>query len=411
MYWEKYSRQKIRDTVFEGIGKNLNYRDSPPIGLPASYLDPKVFYSDAPFLSEAPFMSTMVANPNHIGCHTMGDSEPVFSGTQAIERELIEICATQIFGAKPDTIDGYVASGGTEANIHAFWVLRNYFIQDLGASHEEIAMVYSSDAHYSMPKGVNLLNIKSIRAEVDEKSRLIDLAKLEGSLSKAKESGIKYFILVMNMSTTMFGSVDDMEASISLFQSMDLNFKIHVDGAYGGFIYPFSAKDKLYSFQNEHVFSFSLDAHKMLLSPYGTGIVLIRKGYIQYAMTEEANYVKGKDYTLIGSRSGANAVAIWMILRAYGSEGWTAKIDELLDRTNWLCEQLSKRGISFFRHPKMNIITLKPERINRSLAEKYFLVPDDHDSPSWWKIVVMDHVTEGVLDRFLIALDQSLENE
>lgn len=410
MYWKKYSRQKIRDVVFEAIGKNLNYRDSPPIGLPASYLDPKVFYSDAPFLSEAPFMSTMVANPNHIGCHTMGDSEPVFSGTQAIERELIEICATQIFGAESDSVDGYVASGGTEANIQAFWVLRNYFIQELGAAHDEIAMVYSSDAHYSMPKGVNLLNIKSIVAQVDEETRLIDLIKLKESLTQAKASGVKHFIVVMNMSTTMFGSVDDMEGAIDLFHSMSLNFKIHVDGAYGGFIYPFSAKDVLYSFQNEHVFSFSLDAHKMLLSPYGTGIVLIRKGYIDYAMTQEANYVKGKDYTLIGSRSGANAVAIWMILRAYGSEGWTAKIAELLDRTDWLCEQLSKRGIVFFRHPKMNIVTMKPEKIDRVLAEKYFLVPDDHDSPAWWKIVVMDHVTEGVLDHFLLDLDKSIAN-
>ncbi|SMD32514.1 Glutamate or tyrosine decarboxylase [Reichenbachiella faecimaris] len=409
MHWEKYSRQRIRDIAFSAIGKNLNYRDSPPIGLPASYLDPKVFYSDAPFLSEAPFMSTMVANPNHIGCHTMGDSEPVFSGTQALERELIEICATQIFDALPDAVDGYVASGGTEANIQAFWVLRNYFIEECHAAHQQIAMVYSEDAHYSMPKGANLLNVKSIVAKVNSESRLIDLAGLEQQLVEAKMEGVKHFILVMNMSTTMFGSVDDIAAAVSLFESMALSFKIHVDGAYGGFIYPFSARDPLYSFQNKHVFSFSLDAHKMLLSPYGTGIALIRKGHIKYAMTKEANYVKGKDYTLVGSRSGANAVAIWMILRAYGSDGWTSKIQELLERTDWLCEQLAKRGIVFYRHPKMNIVTLKPDLIDHALAEKYFLVPDDHDAPSWWKIVVMDHVTEGVLDHFLLDLDKTLE--
>ena len=411
MYWEKYNRQKIRDLVFKALGKNLNYRDAPPIGLPASYLDPKVFYSDAPFLSEAPFMSTMIANPNHIGCHTMGDSEPVFGGTQEIERELIEICATQIFGAKAGSVDGYVASGGTEANIQAFWVLRNYFIEKCQAKHDEIAMVYSADAHYSMPKGVNLLNIKSIVAAVDEDTRLIELDRLEKDLINAKQKGIKHFVLVMNMSTTMFGSVDDMAAVTALFESLAINFMIHVDGAYGGFIYPFSTDDPLYSFQNEHVFSFSLDAHKMLLSPYGTGIVLIRKGYIEYAMTKEANYVKGKDYTLIGSRSGANAVAIWMILRTYGSDGWKSKIQELLDRTDWLCEQLTKREVAYYRHPKMNIITLKPDRIASELAEKYFLVPDDHDDPSWWKIVVMDHVTEGVLDRFLSDLDKTLNNE
>ncbi|UXX79057.1 pyridoxal-dependent decarboxylase [Reichenbachiella carrageenanivorans] len=411
MFWEKYSRQKIRDIVFESIDRNLNYRVSPPIGLPASYLDPKVFYSDAPFLSEAPFMSTMLANPNHIGCHTMGDSEPVFKGTQALEQELIALCATEIFGAASDAVDGYVASGGTEANIQAFWVMRNYFVEAHEARHEEIAMVYSSDAHYSMPKGVNLLNIKSIVASVDDETRLIVLDDLKTDLIKAKAVGVKHFILVMNMSTTMFGSVDDMAGAVDLFQSLDLNFKIHVDGAYGGFIYPFSAEDPLYSFQNQHVFSFSLDAHKMLLSPYGTGVVLIRKGYISYAMTKEANYVKGKDYTLIGSRSGANAVAIWMIMRAYGSDGWKAKIANLLERTDWLCEQLTKRGISFYRHPKMNIVTLRPDKVDPLLAEKYFLVPDDHDDPMWWKIVVMDHVTEGILDQFLLDLDKTLTNE
>lgn len=411
MFWKKYSRQEIRDTVFEAIGQNLNYRKSPPIGLPASYLDPKVFYSDAPFLDDAPFMSTMVANPNHIGCHTLGDSEPVFKGTQALEKELIEICATQIFAAEADSIDGYVASGGTEANIQAFWVMRNYFIEELGALHDEIAMVYSSDAHYSMPKGVNLLNIQSIVAEVHDDTRLIDREKLRERLAIAQTDGIKYFILVMNMSTTMFGSVDDMEAAVGLFESMGLNFKVHVDGAYGGFIYPFTADDTLYTFQNRHVFSISLDAHKMLQSPYGTGIVLIRKGNIAYAMTKEANYVKGKDYTLVGSRSGANAVAIWMILRAYGSVGWTSKIEELLDRTDWLCSQLTKRSISHFRHPKMNIVTIRPEPIEPWLAEKYFLVPDDHEAPTWWKIVVMDHVTEGVLDNFLMDLDKGAKHE
>lgn len=408
MYWEKYSRQQISDLVFEAIGKNLNYRESPPIGLPASFLDPKVFYSDAPFLKTAPYMSTMVANPNHIGCHTLGDSEPVFKGTQALEQELIEICATQIFKAEPESIDGYVASGGTEANIQAFWVMRNYFMQEYGVKAEQIAMVYSTDSHYSMPKGVNLLGIRSVVCDVDKETRLMNPDQLKLALENAQATGIKHFIVVMNMSTTMFGSVDDMNAAVEVLESLNVSFKIHIDGAYGGFIYPFSTDDPLFSFQNKHVHSISLDAHKMLQSPYGTGIALIRKGYIEYAMTKEANYVKGKDYTLVGSRSGANAIAIWMILRAYGSQGWKSKIEELLDRTEWLCGQLDNRGIDFYRHPKMNIITLKPEKIPTALAEKYFLVPDDHQSPSWWKIVVMDHVTEGVLDNFLFDLDEAL---
>ena len=36
---------------------------------------------------------------------------------------------------------------------------------------------------------------------------------------------------------------------------------------------------------------------------------------MDYALTEEASYVQGKDYTICGSRSGASAVALWMILK------------------------------------------------------------------------------------------------
>lgn len=406
MFWEKYNAKKINETVFEAINKNLNYRDSPPIGLPGSYLDPKVFYSDAPFLREAPYMSTMMANPNHIGCHTLGDSEPVFEGTQALEQEVIAICAAEIFGAAHASVDGYVASGGTEANIQSFWVLRNYYIEEKKATHNEIALVYSSDAHYSMPKGANVLNMKSIVAQVNHATRQIDLEPLQHQLLRAKSEGINCFILVMNMATTMFGSVDDISAVTRLFESLNLDFKIHVDGAYGGFIYPFSAENPLYSFKNKHIFSFSLDGHKMLLSPYGTGIVLMRKNYIHHTMTKEAQYVKGRDYTLIGSRSGANAIAIWMILRTYGSQGWKAKIEKLLDRTAWLCHQLDQRKISYYRNPDMNIVTIRGEYIAPLLAKQYFLVPDSHGSPRWWKIVVMDHVTQEVLNHFLIDLDK-----
>jgi tyrosine decarboxylase/aspartate 1-decarboxylase len=64
----------------------------------------------------------------------------------------------------------------------------------------------------------------------------------------------------------------------------------------------------------------------MAQAPYGTGIFLIRKGLIQHTNTKQASYVEGEDFTLIGSRSGANAVAVWMILVKNGYFGWQEKI-------------------------------------------------------------------------------------
>ena len=128
MFWEKYSYSQIKSKVFDSLSKNTNYRTENIIGIPGTFLDTDIFYDDAPFLKDAPFLSTLIANPNHIGVHTFGDEhEDFFSGTQELEKDLIKICAEEIFGAEPNSYDGYVASGGTEANIEALWIYRNYF--------------------------------------------------------------------------------------------------------------------------------------------------------------------------------------------------------------------------------------------------------------------------------------------
>lgn len=407
MYWESYTHSEIKKRVFAALEQNLDYRHNAVLGLPASYLDPEVFYDDAPFLKDAPFLSAMIANPNHIGCHTLTESEEAFQGTHQIERELIQLCAHEIFGGQDESYDGYVASGGTEANIQAIWILKNYFEQAHGAKRGEVALVYSQDAHYSMPKAARLLGLPTVVLAVDDETRAIPKSSMQ-AIADAQSTGVKHFIMIMNMGTTMFGSVDNIQGIGDWLDAMQVSYKIHVDAAYGGFVYPFATEDPGFTFENPRINSFTLDGHKMLQSPYGTGMFIIRKGFMDYALTEEANYVKGKDYTLVGSRSGANAIAVWMIMRTYGSEGWKEKVRKLLTKTDRLCARLDDLGVKYFRHPKMNIVTLKSEFVDASMAHRFLLVPDSHHSPKWYKIVVMDHVTQGMIDRFLGELEAQL---
>ncbi len=406
MYWEKLSQDDITEIVDAALAENMNYKTKKILGVPASYLDEEQFYDDAPFLEDSPFMKTMIANPNHIGCHTLNeDSEPFFKGTQKIEIELIKLCAEEILGGENDAQDGYIASGGTEANLQALWIYRNYFMKEHDAKVDEIAVVYSQDSHYSMPKGVNILNIPSLVVNVDDNTRMIIQEDLEQKIAQAQHSGIKYFIVVMNMSTTMFGSVDDIVSVTNYFENNKLNYKVHVDGAFGGFIYPFTNNKSSYNFLNNRINSFTLDGHKMLQTPYGTGIFIIRKGYMKYALTEEANYVLGKDYTICGSRSGANAISVWMILKTHGSDGLKVKMRNLSDKAGSLCKKLDKIGVKYYHNPFLNIITIRSQFITSQLAKKYSLVPDKHNNqPDWYKIVVMDHVKQGVLDNFIMDL-------
>uniref|UniRef100_UPI003216E249 pyridoxal phosphate-dependent decarboxylase family protein n=1 Tax=uncultured Draconibacterium sp. TaxID=1573823 RepID=UPI003216E249 len=390
--WIKKTQEEIRNRVFKALQENANFEEHEALGIPASYLDDKVFNQDESFLSMAPFMSALSKNPNHIGCHTLGKSEPFFKGTQAIERELLDICAVDIMKGEKGEYDGYIASGGTEANIEAIWIYRNFFRVEYKAQNSDIAIMCSEDSHYSMDKAANLLSLNIYKLPVNETTRELSSERVETVLRKAQADGKKHFIVVCNMMTTMFGSVDDIDLLTNSLNKLSCNFKLHVDGAYGGFYYPFSNEASALTFENPAISSFTLDAHKMAQAPYGTGIFLVRKNLIHYVNTLEASYVEGEDFTLIGSRSGANAIAAWMILTKYGPHGWFEKILILQNRTNWLCQELDKLNIIYFSSPYSNIVTINARQIDKEIVSKFGLVPDDHNNPKWYKIVVMEHV-------------------
>lgn len=401
-FWKKLTQDERKERIEQALHENVNFSKDSSLGYPASKLDGRVFYDDAPFLKDAPTLQAYVANPNNIGCHTFGTSEKAFSGTQEIEKIVLNVIATDIFKCEENEFDGYISPGGTEANIQAIWVFRNYFFNHFNAKLDEIAILASEDTHYSIPKATNLLQIDWLQIPVHFENREIDKNALEQIIIKAKENGKKYFIAVANMGTTMFGSVDNPDDYISVLEKYNLEYKLHIDGAYGGFVYPFSNQESKLNFENPKISSITIDAHKMLQAPYGTGIFICRKGFIENVLTKEAEYVEGMDLTLCGSRSGANAVAVWMILFTYGPHGWFEKVSVLQMRTQFLCNELDKLEIKYFREPFMNIVTIHSEYIPESIAEKYDLVPQQHNSDNkWYKIVLMDHVEVEHLTTFI----------
>ncbi len=407
--WKRLSTEQIRQRVFETLRENIDYRERTVLGVPASHLDDQVFTKDATFLKEAPFLSALVHNPNHIGCHTLGESEVFFSGTQQLEREVIRIVAEDILRGEPDGQDGYVASGGTEANIQAIWIYRNYFLNEKSIPNEKIALVCSTDTHYSACKSANLLNIRMVQVEVDPMTREIKEASLRAAISSLQREGFMGIIVVANMMTTMFGSVDDIGLYDRVLETSSMDYMIHVDGAFGGFVYPFVTDDERYSFKNQSVTSFSIDAHKVLQAPFGTGLFVIRKGWMDKVENRQAEYVNGLDNTLVGSRSGANAVSVWMILQTYGYFGWKEKVQILMQRTTWLCRQLDALNIDYFRAAYSNIVSLNARCIPRAVVDRFGLVPDRHNGNSEWvKIVIMDHVKPDLLHGFVAVLKGEL---
>lgn len=133
----------------------------------------------------------------------------------------------------------------------------------------------------------------------------------------------------------------------------------------------------------------------MLRASYGTGIHLIRNNSMEHVFTTEARYVPELDSTLVGSRSAANAAAVWMFLQSSGYEGGQRFRCQLVERTQWLCAELRHRGIRFFHQPGMNVVAMRSEDIPGDVSAHFILVPDSHtQQPQWVKAVtvIMDHV-------------------
>ena len=404
-YWKKYSKENLIKRIDEALASTIDFQNSKYLGYPVSKLDENVFNTNGAFLKESPLLKSFIANPNNIGCHTTGKSEEAFKGSQELEKEVIRVLAVDIFKAEEEQYDGYIATGGTEANIQALWIYRNKFKKDFNATLDEMVIISSEDTHYSVHKGSNLLSVDTVSIPVDFNSREIISEELDTIVENLISEGKKYFMVISNMATTMFGSVDNPNIYAEILLKHNVEFRIHIDGAFGGFIYPISNKKSTINFQNPHISSITIDAHKMLQAPYGTGVFLCRKNLIENVLTKEAQYVDGMDLTMVGSRSGANAIAVWMILFSYGYYGWFEKINTLLLRTEWFCKQLNELNIEYFRDPYMNIVTLKSQYVSEELAQKYGLVPETHNgNNNWYKVIMMDHVEIEDLLKFVTEL-------
>ena len=192
------------------------------------------------------------------------------------------------------------------------------------------AIVTSFLTHYSIVKAANILGIGTepksngtgLHALGTDENGHILIDKFEEKLKEFAKKDIRNVIVVGNAGTTMLGSVDNlptMGQTITtikkLYPSMSIHF--HIDAAFGGFVIPFIESLPEIGFSVPEVDSIAIDAHKMGLSPYGSGIILARHKLFK-RIESIAPYVPGNDCTLCGSRAGAMAISCWALMRKIG---------------------------------------------------------------------------------------------
>lgn len=411
--WQSSTSDKeIRERVKLFADQNICYGKDKIIGFPGTTPEP---------ISVEIYNRYVNRHSNNIGMHTnkkTGNCEMGFNGTQDAEREVIAM-ATDLMDAYPHEIDGYIASGGTEANLVGCWMGRN------ANQQESSAIICSFLTHYSIVKASNVLGIGTFANESGKGLHLIGtdngghilLAKFKEKLNELANKGISNIIVVGNAGTTMLGSVDDIPSMNRIIgETKDahpaVNIHFHVDAAFGGFVVPFIEGLPKIGFSNNHVGSVTIDVHKMGLAPYGSGIILARHGLFE-RVKSSAPYIPGNDCTLCGSRSGAIALSCWAAMRKIGKSGYEKSARHLTSLTSDIRLKLENAGLDTFPND-INIVAVKG-KMPETLRDTYIThihenFPTDLSSPfrpersTIWNVVVMKHTTIDVIDELISQL-------
>ena len=372
------------------------------------------------------FMDVVIENMpkqlNSIGTHTRSkNSEDGFDEIHDAEREYIYWVGQKLFSTSKnikEDIDGYLCSGGTEANIMGLWILRNMLFNQ-GFDINNIHVVFSKLSHYSVVKASNLLYLKnthSVNANHKFKIDFNELTKLCDTLLNNENNRI---ILFLNIGTTLAGTIDNV---IKINKWINEKYKnkiyIHLDAAFGGFILPFSNTEKKYFFENDNVLTIGLDAHKTGQLPFSTGIFLCRKNLQKY-IELSVDYIYGhSDDTLIGSRNGIFALLGKWYIYNIGEKGQKEFVDYCIQGRDKFVDAIKKEINDYIEiYPyskKINYISfsfknLSPEQIEKCekiLMLRYCEVNDI----KIYKIPVMPHTIKGY-KKFIQVIKNCLNNK
>jgi tyrosine decarboxylase/aspartate 1-decarboxylase len=282
---------------------------------------------------------------------------------------------------------GYIASGGTEANLQAVRAAR-----DLAPTQTPNVVVPAS-AHFSFTKaasilGVDLRRVPTVdgRADVDATAEAIDTDTV---------------LVVAVAGSTEYGRVDPVPALAEL--ARDVGARCHVDAAWGGFHLPFTDHD--WNFEDAPVDTMTIDPHKAGWSVVPAGGFLARDRDVVDALAVDTPYLESTtQLTLAGTRSGAGVAGAAAALRELWPDGYRRRHAQAAADADWLADCLGDRGIAVV-DPELPLVAADvPTPTFEALRDRDWRVA--RTATGELRIVLMPHVTRETLRAFLADLDE-----
>jgi aromatic-L-amino-acid decarboxylase len=175
----------------------------------------------------------------------------------------------------------------------------------------------------------------------------IDVAAAAALIAADRARGLRPFLLVGTAGTTSTGTVDPLADLGALARREGLWF--HVDGAYGG-AFQLTERGRRLLRGIESADSITMDPHKGLFVPYGTGALLVRdQELLRAAHTATGDYLQdfdedlGPDFADLGPEltRSFRGLRLWLPLHLHGVDAFRRELDEKLDLTELVHRELS----------------------------------------------------------------------
>jgi aromatic-L-amino-acid decarboxylase len=266
----------------------------------------------------------------------------------------------------PHEAFGLLTTGGSMANQIAITTARR---EVLGEDFLDGTVYVSDQVHHSVSKSCVLSGLPAdqVRAVPTDEHYRLDVDALREQVRRDREDGYEPFLLVANAGSTNTGAVDPLHELADLADEEDV--WLHADAAYGGF---FTLTDRgaerLGGMQRAD--SITLDPHKGLFLPYGTGSVLVRDvDALARSHAVDADYIPdwdpeagAVDFSQLSPELSRDfrGLRVWLPLKMHGLKAFEANLDEKLDLAEHAHERLSAmEDVEILAEPQLSTLAFR----------------------------------------------------
>lgn len=245
----------------------------------------------------------------------------------------------------PSSAGGFFTSGGSLSIWSAIVSARRRKLQ----GELSRGTIYTSNqSHHSVTKAAMFAGLppENVRSVPVDSTFRVCINSMHEQIRQDHRDGFVPFAIVGHAGTTNTGAVDDLTGLADLAAEEQL--WLHVDAAYGGF-FMLTERGRGLMHGIDRADSITLDPHKSLFMPYGTGCLLAR----DQSHLRQAHQLRG-EYLMPGPEEeffdlsdispeltrSARALRVWLPLMLHGIEPFRSNLDEKLDLTVLAAERL-----------------------------------------------------------------------